>query len=230
MKTSLIRLSVAAGLSLIAGCVPLEPPPPLTTTVSYSLPVITPVEPDKQTQESDGVRVTAAPVAYAVQQVVHQEIHPVPTLLVVNNEYPGELVEIPRLVVSPKKLRFKVTINNQLERVVRMAGTAVAFQVAGKTVAADKAGYEDFLNGIILPRQEGDYEITGPDVSALPNHATIGLFLYDMVTATDPAGNPTKRSNFEFYYTLTREAKTQEVSVTKKRVMLDQQGHVIGRP
>ena len=35
-----------------------------------------------------------------------------------------------------------------------------------------------------------------------PDNATIALFLYDIVTATDAAGNPTKRSNFEFFFTL----------------------------
>ena len=56
-------------------------------------------------------------------------------------------------------------------------------------------------------------------MATLREHATIGLFLYGMVTATDAAGNPTKRSNFEFYYTLMREPKSQKVSISVKRVM-----------
>ena len=51
-----------------------------------------------------------------------------------------------------------------------------------------------------------------------------------MVTATDAAGNPTQRSNFEFYYTLSRQAKTQEATVSVKRAYLNQQGQAIGHP
>jgi hypothetical protein len=81
-----------------------------------------------------------------------------------------------------------------------------------------------------LPQQEGDYEVSGPDLSVLPDNSTIGLFLYDMVTATDAAGNPTKRTNFEFYYTLSRQQKSQDMPVTVRRVMLDPSGHIIGSP
>lgn len=161
---------------------------------------------------------------------MQQQIRPISSLLVLNNQYPADLIESPYLQIEPKQVRFKVTINNHLDHVVRMAGTAVAFSVAGKTIALDQSGYSDFLNGIILPQQEGDYEISGPDIFSLPDNATIGLFLYDMVTATDPAGNPTKRTNFEFYYTLSRQDKSQDVPVTVRRVMLDQSGHIIGSP
>jgi hypothetical protein len=115
-----------------------------------------------------------------------------------------------------------VKINNHLERVLRLAGAVVSFQIAGKSIAVDKARYDDFLNGIILPRQEGEYEIAGPDVSTLPDNATIAVFIYDVVTATDPAGNATKRSNFEFYYTLREEPKTQDVQVFTKQIYLKQ--------
>ena len=226
MKTKIVPL---IALITLSGCVlppPDAPPPP--RTISYQLPVFTPVDPDKQSQEEDGVRITVAPYAYATKETVHTEIQPLPTLFAVNNEYPAKLTEVPTLEVTPKEVRFKVTVYNHLERVVRMGGTAVAFSVAGKTIATDQSGYADFLNGIILPRQEGDYEIAGPDISTLPDNATIGLFLYDMVTATDAAGNPTKRSNFEFYYTLSRQDKTESVPVTVRRVMLDQNGRVIG--
>lgn len=187
-----------------------------------------PGEPAKQTQEDNGVRITVAHYSYEAKRTTFNLVHTVPTLIVVNNHQPGELQEFPRIDVVPHTLRFKVSVYNRLDRVVRMAGTAVAFQVAGKTVAVDKANYDDFLNGIILPRQEGDFDIAGPEINDLPNHATIGLFLYDVVTATDAAGNPTKRSNFEFYYTLSFQTNVVTAPVVTKHVWLDENNRVIG--
>jgi hypothetical protein len=224
-----VPLSILATI-LAAGCVPLEPQQPAqnTRSLSYTLPVLTPVEPEKQNQEKDGVRISVAPYTYSPKTVMHTQVQTIPTIIAVNNMYPAKEYSIPTIEVTPKDVRFKVTIYNRLERVVRTAGTAVAFQVAGKTVAVDKAGYEDFLNGIILPRQQGDYEIVGPAISDLPDNATIGLFLYDMVTATDAAGNPTQRSNFEFYYTLSKQAKTENAPITIRRVYVNQAGQVVG--
>jgi len=36
----------------------------------------------------------------------------------------------------------------------------------------------------------------------LPDKTTIGLFIYDIVTKTDAAGNVTEKQNFEWYYNL----------------------------
>lgn len=197
-----------------------------TRTVSYQMPVLASVDPAKQDQEKDGVRISVVPYSYATKQSIKREFQQLPTLLIVNKQYPAEMREIPSLHVEPSHLRFKVKINNRLERVLRLAGTVVSFQIAGKTIAVDRARYEEFLNGIILPRQEGEYEISGPDLEAVPNNSTIAVFLYDMTTATDQAGNPTQRSNFEFYYTLNRESKTQELPITVKRVFLNERGEL----
>jgi hypothetical protein len=225
---SIILLSA---LTFVGGCqLPTQQArTPQMRTLTYQLPVITPVEPEKQDQEKDGIRISVAPYSYTTKQTIRREIQPIPTLIIVNNQQPAELREIPSIEIQPGEVRFKIKINNRHERVLRLAGTVVSFQVAGKTVAVSKAKYDDFLSGIILPRQEGEYEIAGPDLAAVPENATIGLFLYDIVTATDQAGNPTQRSNFEFYYTLSRESKTMEAPIAIRRVYLNGSGELIGR-
>lgn len=224
MKNPITHITVTGLAFGLVGCVlpPTTPAPAPTTALEYKLPILTPVEPDKQDQERDGVRISVTPYSYTPRQTSAREYRRVQTLLLVNNQYPAQMRETPSVEVQPKELRFKIKIYNRLERVLRLAGTVVSFQVAGKTVAVDKARYEDFLAGIILPRQEGEYEIVGPDLSALPDNATIAFLLYDIVTATDAAGNPTKRSNFEFFHTLSRETKTQEVATSIRRVNLSE--------
>ncbi len=205
---------------LLSGC-QNTPPPPVSNSLPYSLPILTPVEADKQDQVKDGIRVSVAGYTYEPKLTYQRQYRRVPQIIVVGGSYPVEVREMPSVEVTPKEVRFKVKIYNNLERVLRLAGTVVSFQAGGKTLVVPKSHYDDFLNGIILPRQEGEYEISGPDVSALPGNATIAFFLYDIITETDAAGNPTRRSNFEFFYTLSHEAKTQEASITTRSVGLN---------
>jgi hypothetical protein len=224
MTRTLKYVSITALAVVLVSCeTPTTSPRPVsTTTLNYTLPTFTPVEPNKQDQEKDGIRISVAPHSYTTTQTAQREYRRVPSLLILNNQFPAEMRETPHVEVYPKEVRFKVKIYNQLERVLRLAGSVVSFQVAGKTAAVDpKAHYDQFLAGIILPRQEGEYEIAGPELATLPDNATIALLLYDIVTATDAAGNPTKRSNFEFFYTLSRQSKTQEAPITVKRVFLN---------
>jgi hypothetical protein len=214
--------SLALAALLLAGCeMPQRAGPSSTTAVEYRLPVLTPVDVGKQDQEKDGIKISVAPYSYAPKQQFHREFRRIPAILLVDNQYPAEMRETPSIEVSPSDVRLRVKIYNHFERVLRLAGAVVSFQVAGKSAVVPRAKYNDFLEGIILPRQEGEYEIAGPELSDLPDNATIGLFLFDIVTETDAAGNPTKRSNFEFYYTLSQEAKTENVSPRVQRVTLN---------
>lgn len=223
MNRSLSTVVLAAAILALVGCemLPTQPQPSSTTTLHYKLPILTPVEMDKQDQEKDGIRISVAPYSYTTRLKVSREYCRAPTFLIVNDQYPADVRETSSIDVTPGNVRFKVKVYNRLERVLRLAGTVVSFQVAGKTKNVPKANYEDFLNGIILPRQEAEYEVGGPDLAELGDNETIAFLLYDIVTVTDAAGNATKRSNFEFYYTLSRQDKEQESSVSVSRVMLN---------
>ncbi len=222
MRTGLFCMLLATSAITLVGCETMEtaPAPSAMTTLPYRLPILTPVEPDKQDQEKDGIRVTVAPYTYTADTVVRKEYRLIPSLIRMNNQQPAEVREIPSMAITPDTLRLKVKIYNRLERVLRLAGTVVSFQVAGKQTNVPRARYEDFLNGIVLPRQEAEYEVAGPDLADLPDNATIAFLLYDIVTATDPAGNPTQRSNFEFFYTLSYQNKQKEASSSVTRITL----------
>lgn len=222
MNTKLCCTVLVVFTVALVGCATVDttPPPSSKKILRYRLPILTPVEPDKQDQEKDGIRISVAPYTYSANTVVHKEYRLIPSLITVNNQQPAEVREIPSIAITPDTVRLKVKIYNQLERVLRLQGTVVSFQVAGKQANVPKARYEDFLNGIILPRQEVEYEVGGPDLSDLPDNATVAFLLYDIVTATDAAGNPTQRSNFEFFYTLSYQDKQKEVSSSVNRITL----------
>lgn len=213
MNRTIRNIAVAAAGFVLAGCETPKSQPPPAQTMEYKLPVLAPVEPDKMTVERDGIKITVTGYPYGTTRTSRKEYRPKAALLVANDQWPAEMREIPAITVHPKDIRFKVKIYNQVEHVLRLAGAVVSFQVAGQTMNVPKARYENFLNGIILPRQEAEYEVGGPDLADLanPDQAKIALLLYDIVTATDAAGNPTKRSNFEYFYTLSSQSKTEEV-------------------
>ncbi len=217
----LTPLVLAAGL-ILTGCVaPGTSTEAKTTSVQYKLPTLTPVDPGKESQERDGIRITAAAYPFTAHRRSTFEYRRLVALLVLNGKLPAERREIPYLLVEPTNVVFKVRINNQLERVLRLAGTVVTFQVAGKQQVVEPSVNQNVANRIILPRQEMEFDIPGPAIDQMPDNATFAFYLYDIVTATDAAGNATKRSNFEWIYTLSKETKTEQLpGSTRKNISL----------
>lgn len=219
-------LAGAPVVVLLVGCVIPPPqaqgPEPTSVTLNYSVPVLSAVEPGKETQERDGIRVSAAVRGYTPTVNHHRHFRQV-TLATQPGNNLIDVREIPRgAQVAPKEIRFKIKISNRLDRVLRLAGAVVQWQVAGKAVAVDKTGSQELLAGIILPRQEAEFEISGPDWAELADKSTVALFIYDVVTATDGAGNATRRSNFEFLYTLSRQDKQETFPVLRRQVNVSQ--------
>lgn len=219
------RLFVLSSLTafVLFGCVmpQSEAPPAPARTGNISVPVVTITDAAKQSQEKDGIRISVAPYPFSTKQTVRHEYRRLPSLLIVNQQFPGEVRDLPIHQLTPSTIHFKVKINNNLERIIRLAGTVVVFQVGGKNLPVDKAGYQDFLNGIILPRQEVEFEVAGPAASGIPDNTPMALLLYDMVTETDQAGNPTKRSNFDWFFTISREQKPVDLTVSTHQIMFD---------
>ena len=222
MNRTITSITIAAAGFMLAGCFTPPPPPPLARTREYKVPVLTPVEPDKMTVERDGIKIAVTGYPYGTKRTSRKVYRSKYTFIAANDQWPAEVREIPGFTVQPKDIRFKVKIYNQVDHVLRLAGAVVSFQVAGQTVTVPKASYENFLSGIILPRQEAEYEVGGPNLADLtnPDQAKIALLLYDIVTATDAAGNPTKRSNFEYFYTLAFQSKTEEICEVISPVLL----------
>jgi len=78
----------------------------------------------------------------------------------------------------------------------------------------------DTLNAQILPGQQRQVRIDDLDHTGIADGATIGLYLYDVVVERDDAGVPTRRSNFEWFFTMQRETLTGPSSDTTCKVAL----------
>jgi hypothetical protein len=122
------------------------------------------------------------------------------------------------LRVDPAELTFLLTVRNGMSRVFRGAGALVQFNVDSRTQAVEQGRYVDFINALIPPGGESQIRIAGPDLSALQNGATLGVFLFDVVTAIDNAGNVTRRDNFEWYFRVSQEQVTAYTETTRRNV------------
>lgn len=192
-------------LTAAAGCATTPPPAPTTVTMNCQYPVLSPMPETKENQTKGGVSVTVAVSPFqCVQQVrktrEQKPLSAVEKMMLNDRPAPTQTTMTPYLQVVPERLKVTVRVSNQLSRVFRGAGTVIQFQLAGKTWASKQEDFAEFTNVIIPPRGEQMVELYGPPVESMPPQATIGIFLYDVVTKTDSAGNVTDKQNFEWFY------------------------------
>ncbi len=134
--------------------------------------------------------------------------------ILAKSQHPGqryvETTKTPYFAVTPERLKVTLKVVNQLSRVFRGAGTVIQFTVAGKTWASKQEDYAEFTNVIIPPRGEQQIELYGPPMDSMPPTGNLGIFLYDVVTKTDAAGNITDKQNYEWYYNYGLQTKEEK--------------------
>lgn len=222
LRTTLIALGVAS-----AACA-VNPPPrsPEIARTSCLVPTFAALAETKEAQEKGGVQIAVAPLLYEAVSAVEtttRDIQPSfgDRLTAPQGWQTMRFVERttrPVLRVTPDRLRFRVRISNHLPRVFRGAGTVVQFNAAGKLVPLAPEGYAELGNVIVPPRSEAQVEIYGPPLEAVPDQATLGLFLYDVVTKTDAAGNVTEKQNFEWYFNYATQLREETGPVHRERL------------
>jgi hypothetical protein len=226
-RGAIVVLVLLFASAFLGGCNPPPPPTAQTMTMTCKQPTFAALPQTKEFQEKGGLQISVAPASYVCMQTSSVSRREVPDpltkatlgLLPPAPHKEGtryiETTETPSLEVAPTRLEFTVKINNKLSRVFRGAGIVVQFNVAGKLQAVDQQNYADLTNSIVPPRTEQQFKIYGPALSSVPDQTTIGLFLYDVVSNTDAAGNITGKNNFEWFYTYAVQHK-QEVGEIRK--------------
>lgn len=199
---------------------PPPPPAPTAVTLKAQVPSLTPLAESDASQVKDGLRITVEPETFHAEGSVVESIRQVPPpskFGIVMMPAPGAIyvqhTQTPQLLIKPERLIFHVHINNQLPRVFRGSGIAVQFNIAGKVSNVDPSGYGDLVNVLIPPRSEQEVTIVGPEVASIPSPSTVGVFLYDVVTKMDQAGNVTEKQNFEWYFSYQTQVTEKDIAV-----------------
>ena len=204
----------ACGVAVLAGCTPVATTPQPTPEVDVfaDLPSVVPAAQTTETQRRGGVTITVAPTHFdTVGRTVCKYREPQASLFTIapsgaTLQTHRKLLEIEYhdIDVTPPGLTFLVTIRNGMNRVFRGSGAVVTFNVDSRVQAVEQSSYMELLNVLIPPGGEAQVHISGPALPSLNDGTTLGLFLYDVVTAIDNAGTVTHRDNFEWFFRVGR--------------------------
>jgi hypothetical protein len=235
-RKNFIIAMVVSALGL-AGCdTPVRAPaaaiPNEVITISAQQPSLTPLPETKTAQTKGGIEISIVPNTFTLQlktntteRVISRRIASDFVGMTANSPaafYDTPIAKIersrtPYLAVAPERLVFQVKINNKLDRAFRGQGMIVQFNVGGKQHAVNPSAYANLVQSIVPPRNESVIELYGPPLSEIQPNTPVGIFLYDVVTKTDAAGNVTEKQNFEWYFTYTTQLKEQQNEVVKEQ-------------
>ena len=212
--TTRLRLVVLLCAALGGGCATRATTTSIPTFTSCNQPGLTPVQMPARQQQGD-ITITVAPELPVCEPLVRISYSPTEPpsldrfgLFSVAADVPWyQRLEQLRLDVRDL-YGFNLTIVNQSPRVFRGAGMVVQYQVDGQETSMDDSSYSSVVNAQILPGQQRQVRIENLDHTAITDGATIGLYLYDVVTERDDAGVPATRSNFEWFFAMSREEST----------------------
>jgi len=187
---------------------------------TIDVPSLAPIEGYPQTIDKSGVSITIEPFEFVAKEKQKLSCNQKKSWIVVNNQYDYIVRTIPYFVIEPHDINFKIRISNKLGKVMRLAGSIISFQVNNKAVALESSGYQELMQGMILPRQDSEFTLRGPKINTLKDNSTIAFMIYDVVTKTDAAGNPTERTNFEWFYTYKNTPQEVNGTVTESETTM----------
>jgi len=186
--------------------------------LKYVVPKAELAEGSQATVEKDGVKIIVELDPF-LEKVHHKvEVAEESSWFIVNDKHTYEIQRIPASIdLAPRELRFKVRVINNLPNVLKMSGTVVSLTANGKQIPVPASAYSELVNGIIRPRQQQEYTLLGPALDIVPDNANISLAFDDVVTAVDGAGNPSKRTSFEWVYTMVKTPQEKELAIEVSR-------------
>jgi hypothetical protein len=230
MKTQLKIFSlITVSALLLTGCVTQQASPPQTTQIQCTIPKIDVIadKVNQQTQSKGGLDITVVPALYKAVRADKTTIRQVQPnfgeVMLMNNQTQVVVEQdaIPQLKAAPSRVEFTVKIHNQLNRVFHGQGAVVQFNVDGKLIPFNNTDYKEFSGGIVPPLNDADLKIDGPPLDMLKDKGTISIFLYDVVTATDVAGNTTEKQNYTWDFSYTMQAVTDTGGVQRSRKIMN---------
>lgn len=200
-------IAFAVVVTLITACVP---PQKMTTTIKTepAKPFtaealnITPLKQTKLSQTKSKVTVRIEPINEWSYHWIYTNFYtqkPDATKLFTLRIEDGKKDYVkkskPYLLYDNENVRFKITISNQSDKVLRPSGSVLTIDADGKNLPVQKSQMLDYINAIIVPNSSKEMIISPFTIKALTskNHGTIRFGLYELKVGD-------KLETFEWYY------------------------------
>lgn len=188
------------------------------TTIMYQSPVITLDATTPQTQKKGGVSITCELVPITVNKgSVTSE-----TYLYRNPSKPHmdikQVAYKPSYSLTPESIQLKLTINNNQSRVLKLRDCAIVMIVDNLQYSIPQENMTQWENSNIISGFSTVINLTGPQLSTLTRPKSIEVFINDVPTSFDQAGNVLRRDNFEWLLVCATETKSIAEKVTYKYV------------
>ncbi|WP_038247693.1 hypothetical protein [Ghiorsea bivora] len=201
-------ITYATILTLLAACVPPKQTTTINTKTEPAKPVtavalnITPLKQTKLSQTKSKVTVRIEPINEWSYHWVYTNLYTQKpdeiklfTLKIEDGKKDYIKESKPNLFYDNENVRFKITISNQSDKVIRPSGSVLTIDADGKNLPVQKSQMLDYINAIIVPNSSKEMIISPFTIKALTskNHGTIRFGLYELKVGD-------KLETFEWYY------------------------------
>ncbi len=188
----------------VFGCNPPAPKEEVSQSLSLIQPTLEPVEGYPWEQTKDNVTITIAPEPVEVQCVYQRSIKKKFEIFSKGDgTEPYEIQDKPvRLDFEPNRLLLKLNITNNISHVLRFHGAVPTLTIDGKNIPIDEQTKDELLRAVLTPHTTLDLTIDCTKLSALENASTVIFAIYDVITEVDAANNPTKKTTFEWIFSV----------------------------
>lgn len=206
MRTIAI-VCVTSSLLLLAACATTGPKAPKVAEqvpLTATVPTLEPVEGYPWEQTKDAVTIKLAPAEFATEPVYERSLKEVWELI--GPDDGTKLYKVTdrphHLNITPDNLSFQLHVTNNLSHVLRFHGAVVSCNLDGKSLPIDEATQNELLRAVLTPYANLDVAIKGPSAQSLEKASTLSFSIYDVITEVDAANNPTKRTTFEWIFSV----------------------------
>jgi hypothetical protein len=207
MKAIVLGCIILLSVILIGGCATTgskkAAQPAELIPLTASVPTLETVEGYPWELTKDAVTIKLAPVPFEHKAVYERSLKEAFELIKPDDRKLYKITDRPHhLKITPDTLILKLHVVNNLSHVLRFHGAVISCNVDGKSLPLDEATQNELLRAVLTPYASLDVTIKGPTVSNIEKASTLNFAIYDVITEVDAANNPTKRTTFEWIFSI----------------------------
>lgn len=184
------------------------------TVITYQNPIISLEDNTKQTQKIGGVTITCEAVPFMINKLDKTTDNYLYRDPARPNLDVKRVTHRPEYSFNPNEIQLKVTINNNQGRVLKLRDCAVVMIIDNLQYSLPQDVVETWEGSNVISGFSTSLILSGPQIQTLTRPKSIEVFINDVPTSFDQAGNVLRRDNFTWLFTCRLEPKTANEKIT----------------